>query len=135
MKLYCSNCGLQLKINRKALPKLGTIIDLVDQHECLEIPVDPSSIIVNAPSIDGIPKFVKSLNELASPLSAGNSEGRSLRPSRMTGTDDLRDRRVDQDPKAVSSAPLSVLDQIKSIGNSIPSHELKDDPSDSEMGN
>jgi hypothetical protein len=51
----------------------------------------------------------------------------------MTGTDDLRDRRFDQEPKKVSSAPPNVLDQIKQSGNSIPSHNLKDD-ADSEMG-
>jgi hypothetical protein len=137
MKLYCSNCGLQLKVTRKALPKFGTIIDLVNYHECLKTPVDPSSIIVEAPISSGDrSKFVESLNELkpsaVSPMRVGFEE--KPRRSSMTGTDDLRDRRFDQEPKILSTAPHSVLDQIKQMGNSIPSHDLKDEPTDSEMG-
>jgi hypothetical protein len=48
----------------------------------------------------------------------------------MTGTDDLRDRRFDG--KIPSTAPNSVIDQIKQMSNSIPSNDLKED--DSEMG-
>ena len=139
MKLYCANCGKQLKITRKALPKLGIIVDLVNYHECSEEPIpfeiDPS-IIIEAPPVEGKDKFVKSLNDLkGQPFKlVPRSEGSSLKPSSMTGTDDLRDRRFDQEPKIPSTAPASVLDQIKSIGNSIPSHDFKDDSTDSEMG-
>ena len=141
MKLYCENCGKRLKVIRKAIPKIGAIIDLVSYHECSEEPVPfdfNPDVIIDAAPVDGKQKFVKSLNELARPISmkvgAAHSEGKSLRPSSMTGTDDLRDRRFDPDLKTKSSAPSSVLDQIKQIGNSIPSHDLKDDTSDSEMG-
>lgn len=130
MKLYCENCGKQLNHTRKALPKVGMIVDLVSYHECSEEPtsfnLDPSAII-EAPPVEGKNKFVKSLNKLKLP------EG-SLRPSSMTGTDDLRDRRFDQETKPTTSAPLNVLDQIKQIGNSIPSHAFEDKPTDSEMG-
>jgi hypothetical protein len=113
------------------------ILDLVDQHVCLESPVNPRTIIQDAPSIDGIPKFVKSLNELKSSSEVhpmGISFEGAPRRSSMTGTDDLRDRRFDQEHKIPSTAPHSVIDQIKQMGNSIPSHELKDDSADSEMG-
>lgn len=141
MKLYCSNCGMSLKVVRKALPSLGIIVDLVTYHECAEelIPfyIDPSNILEAAP-VEGKDKFVKSLNDLAPSLAmspgTNYSEGKSLRPSSMTGTDNLRDRRFDQDSKAKSSAPPNVLDQIKSQGNSIPSHDLESGPTDSEMG-
>jgi hypothetical protein len=141
MELYCESCGKRLKLIRKALPGLGTIVNLVSYHECSEeiIPfvIDPS-MVVEAPSVEGKNKFVQSLNDLK-PTTRGrvfdavHSEGKSLRPSSMVGTDDLRDRRFDQETKLKSTAPSSVLDQIKSIGNSIPSHDLKD-TTDSEMG-
>lgn len=142
MKIYCSNCGLLLKLTRKALPKYGTVLDLVDPHTCLEVPVDPASIIIDATPIGEIPKFVSSLNDLESSRNQGMArvhkenygEGKSLRPSSMTGTNDLRDMRFDQQDKRPSTAPSSVLDQIKSMSNSIPSHEANDGPTDSEMG-
>jgi len=130
-KLHCSNCGLQLKLIRKAMPKYGTILDLVEPHKCLETPIDPHTIIVEAPILTGdCDKFVKSLNGLNLPNSDNIREPRRFS---MTGTDDLRDRRFDQ-AKTPSTAPSSVLDQIKQLGNSIPSHDLKNEPDDSEMG-
>ena len=136
MKLYCSNCGLQLKTIRKAVPKLGTILDLVEPHTCLESPVDPSTLVIVASPFEGEQKFVKSINKLGPSPFQPLSEGSERMPSRstMTGTDDLRDRRFDQEPKIPSTAPRSVIDQIKTLHNSIPSHELKDDTTDSEMG-
>jgi len=140
MKLYCANCGTPLKHIRKALPKLGVIVDLIDYHECSETPIPFD--LANFPEagkfvpIEGKDKFVKSLNDLKpTPPSrlSSNAEGKSLRPSSMTGTDDLRDRRFDkEDPK--STAPSTVLDQIKQMSGSIPAHDLKDDTTDSEMG-
>ena len=137
MKLYCANCGIQLRLIRKALPKYGTIIDLIEYHQCLEIPVDPNTVIIEAPiASEESSKFVQSLNDLKPPsaFSRGFEEGDNLRPSRMTGTDNLRDRRFDHDPEVNSTAPSSVLDQIKAMGNSIPAHDLKDDTSEAEMG-
>jgi len=139
MKLYCANCGLPLQHIRKALPKVGVIVDLVSYHECLEIPMPfyPSSFpsTLEIKPIEGKEKFVQSLNELVIPnkpiIKFEPVEGK--RP-RMTGTDDLRDRRFDQEPKATTLAPSSVIDQIRSMGNSIPLNDLKNDPTDSEMG-
>lgn len=139
MKLYCANCGMKLNRIRKAVPKHGIILDLIEVHTCLESPVDPLSVIFEAPiASSDRNKFVESLNGLkpAKPEIGRNySEKRSLRPSSMTGTDDLRDRRFDNEKEQVSStAPLSVLEQIKKMGNSIPANELKDDTTESEMG-
>lgn len=140
MKLYCSNCGLQLKIIRKAMPKFGTIIDLVEPHKCLETPIDPNTIIVEAPVFIGDrDKFVKSLNKLI-PTNIGreighsHSEGKSLRPSSMTGTDGLRDslyqlpkdHRFDPEPKPglKSTAPKTLLNIIEGIENSTPERDI-----------
>jgi len=137
MKLYCSNCGMLLQHIRKALPKLGIIVDLVSYHECLEIPMPfcPSSspATTKFKPIEGKEKFIQSLNELAIPNKPINKfePVKGKRP-RMIGTDNLRDRRFDQESKENSSAPPNIIGQIKTQGNSIPLHSFKDD-SDSEM--
>jgi hypothetical protein len=133
MKLFCANCGLQLRTIRKAVPKYGTILDLVEPHTCLETPVDPTTVLIEAPiSTEDRNKFVESLNGLKPPASPLGSIDRAPRRPSMTGTDDLRDRRFDG--KVPSIAPSSVLDQIKSMSNSIPAHDIKDATTDSEMG-
>ncbi len=135
MKLYCENCGMPLHHTRKAVQKLGIIVELVSYHECTEIPVPFD--ISNFPDagefkpFEGKDKFVKSLNELVprplnkkeAPKGMDPSFFSKKRPT-MTGTDDLHDRRFEQDEK--STAPSGVIDQIKSISNSIPEHDLKD---------
>jgi hypothetical protein len=109
----------------------------------LETPVDPSTLDLAAPLPPGeVDKFVQSLNGLKpSGTETGRSfhgksnisEGESIRPSRMIGTDNLRDRRFEHD-EVTTTAPSSVLDQIKAMSNSLPAHDIKDDGSDSEMG-
>jgi len=133
MKPYCANCGKALHLIRKAIPSKGIIVDLIEYHECSETPVpfDLSNLPDAQPfvPVEGKDKFVKSLNDLKPPQAAGLRDVR--RPS-MTGTDDLRDRRFDQDNKAKTTAPLSVIDQIKAMQNTSPAHEL-DEKSESEM--
>ena len=135
---YCENCGMPLNITRKALPKFGVIVELVSYHECPEEPVpfditnfpDPGEFV----PVEGKQKFVQSLNGLKpSVVQRGFEEGSNLRPSRMTGTDNLRDMRFGND-EIKSTAPSSVLDQIKAMSNSIPERELREEPTDSEMG-
>jgi len=75
------------------------------------------------------------LNELAVPNKPINKfEPVEGKRSRMIGTDNLRDRRFDQESKENSSAPPNIIGQIKIQENSTPSHSFKDD-SDSEMEN
>ncbi len=144
-RFYCANCGKQLSITRKALPKFGTIVDLVQYHECSEEPIpfeiDPTEIVKFVP-VEGKDKFVNKLNELKPPgfpVGIGPEIGNLPRRSSMTGTDDLRDRRFEhgQDDVVKSTAPVNVLDQIRGMHPSAPAHELKseDEPggTDSEM--
>lgn len=139
MKLYCANCGKSLQLTRKALPKLGVIVDLVSVHECSETPIPfdlaAFSDVIKPIPIEGNNKFVESLNKLepSKPMMEKIKPIEGKR-SRMTGTDDLRDRRFDQDKKQTTAAPLGVLDQIKQMSNSIPARDLVDDSTDSEMG-
>ena len=138
MKLYCANCGKPLQHIRKALPKIGVIVDVVSYHECAEVPIPFD--IANFPDaekfvpIEGKEEYISILNSLepSEPFIV-NPNSVEERGPRITGTDALRDHRYDRGEKRTSAAPNSVIDQIRSMGNSIPSHDLKDDTTDSEM--
>jgi|GEM_PF-1258206 len=134
MKLYCSNCGTPLQIIRKALPKLGLIVNLVSYHECS---AEPLAIdFSNLPEagefvpIEGKQKFVQSLNALepSRTMKAVSSDKGMAVGRRFSGvgTDDLRDRRFDQDSKVKSTAPASIAEQISLMSNSIPANEVRD---------
>lgn len=114
--IYCSECGQKLPIIHKALKGYGRIIDLVSPHECLDEPTDldltPTEVPIKK-DIEG--KFVQKLND--------------LRPPRAS-TADLRDRR--KEPEVKTSAPASVLNQIKNIHNSSPENDLGEGPEGSE---
>jgi len=151
MKLFCANCGKPLQLTRKALPKLGTIVDLVNYHECSETPIPFDLNGVPDKPMSGYDKFIQTLNALepsrpSDPLQTpkfNNSQeaksGGQLRGFGGVGTDDLRDRRFDAEPAIKSTAPQSIADQIKAMSNSIPVHDLKgieegETTTDSEMG-
>jgi len=113
---FCSNCGLRLNIYRKALPKYGRIVDLIEPHECTEESVEfdltPTDVPKFKPSEKGN-KFVKKLNELSPP----NFPNPNL---------DLRDRRPSDQVK--STAPESILANIKGMSNTTPANDISNEP-------
>lgn len=98
--VYCAACGTKLPIMRKALPKFGAIIDIVQVHTCPDSPIEFDLKPVDVP-IFVTGKFVQKLNELQPPP----------KPLGMIGTDDLKDRRAPEHIK--SSAPSSLLDSMR----------------------
>lgn len=112
--VYCSQCGLKSNVGRKAIPGYGRIIDLVDPHVCLEVPADLDLTPTEIPHETGDREFVSKLNKLEKP--GGVS------------TLDLRDRRLGTDVK--TTAPISVLDNLKSLGNSIPEGDINVEPAE-----
>ena len=111
---FCANCGMRLNVYRKALPKYGRILDLVDPHECTDEPMELDLTPIDIPlpmSDEKDNKFVKKLNKLSPPP--------SFVPDR-----DLKDRRPSDQVK--SSAPESLLANIKDMRNTIPSGPLMD---------
>ena len=117
MKLFCANCGLPLHHYRKALKDIGAIIDLIDYHQCVEVPIpfDIKNFPDAAPfiPIEGKEEFAKVLNVAKKQLQP------TTRPQK---DEELCDRRFEND-KIKNSAPITVLDQIKSMTNSIPVHK------------
>lgn len=94
--VHCSQCGKELLITRKALPKYGRVINLIDPHECGEV-VEPDWPIVSVPlPPSGGKKFVKKLNELQPPP-------KDLRPL------------PEIEPKVVSTVPETILDHLKKL--------------------
>ena len=54
---YCAACGKELKVFRKAIPKKGIVLDLVEPHEC-----DPEKIVGD---YEFLPKEVKKKDQLS----------------------------------------------------------------------
>jgi hypothetical protein len=115
-KLYCANCGMELSVIRKAIPRLRTIVDLVESHDCERGPgtIDELEklkdlVPINKPrqsqsEVDELFnsfKIVKNLNDLNTPASG--------LPGEASG--DKRDKKFLREE--VSSAPSGILSQIK----------------------
>ncbi len=110
--LFCANCGTRLLVFRKALPQFNTIVDMVEQHECPEEPVElnlkPNKAHVFTQQPKG--KFAKKLEDLQPtprfPIPTLDEAG-------------LKDRRPTKDvienPDPLTPAPKGALDLIKGL--------------------
>jgi len=110
--VYCANCGKRLNVKRKALPAYGKIIDIVEYHECSDEPAEIDLTPVDIPrfnEVEGRNKFVQKLNDLPQPTPNIG----------QISTDELKDRRP-----ATSTAPRSLLEQVRSMSNTTPEHDL-----------
>lgn len=116
---YCSNCGFRLTIHKKALPKYGRIVDLIEPHECSEEPHEFDLAPTNVPTYqpeEKNNKFVKKLNGLSPPSSEFTN---------FPAIDiNFKDRRPADQVK--STAPESLLTHMKDAINTSPAHELTD---------
>ena len=115
-KVYCENCGTCLSISRKAMPRYGTIIDLVEYHECPPEPVPFELEPAPAPAFvkEGKKKFVQKLNDL-SPRTQGMA----------TVHEQNYDKRSKDNVK--SSAPSSVIEQMMRMRTTSPEADLSPD--------
>ena len=140
--VYCANCGTRLNVLRKALPKYAKIIDIVEYHECPNESVEIDLTPVDIPPFDiqkekGKNKFVQKLNDLQ-PSKHFDIQGTEI--GRVVGgasigalsTADLRDRRKSEEVKSDidSTAPNSVLGQLKSMQNTTPANDISKEPKD-----
>lgn len=118
-QFFCANCGTQLTLTRKALPKFGRIVDLIEYHECLEDPIELDLTPVDNPPIVDEEKraFADSLEDLQSKAVVG-----------QLGTDNFKDRRPSEQVK--STAPGDLLSQMQSMTPSQPENDISEEPSD-----
>jgi hypothetical protein len=128
--VYCSECGKKIEVMRKALPKFGAIIDIIEPHECSEEPIELDLKQTAIPTFDTSPKkgkFVQKLNDL-SPSKVNQGIVGSI------SSEDLRDRRFESEEKKVekSTAPKSVLEMIKEFDNTSSDATIEEDPGSEE---
>ena len=135
--VYCSQCGTRLTILRKALPKFGRIINLVDPHVCLAEPIEYDLTPIDIPVFE---VTVKEGEEIPHGLRLGpfrddgysNKSVQKLnkRQPPSIGTDDLKDRRKVEDVKSEvsSTAPRTLLDSIKVMHNTTPARDRGNEP-------
>lgn len=115
---YCAECGVKLKVFRKALAGYGRIIELVEPHVCLPEPVEfdltPSEVPMSEPNPEH--KFVKKLNNLPKhPVITGPLD---RRPKEFIKKEDG------------SSAPKSLLNMISNIPHVEPAGDPSEEPED-----
>jgi len=122
--VYCSNCGLQLLITRKALPKYNTIIELIDPHECLEEPVEFKPRLNPVPTYKPSQpkgKFAKQLEDMSPsrpfPLLEEDAEG----PGDRRPTDQIKG-------DITTTAPRGILDHVKTAVPEEPGKEEQLEP-------
>jgi len=118
--IHCAECGLELLLLRKALK--GKVYDLIEPHACAEInnPIPGSGFVpVSKPHpimMDEHFKsfqFVQKINDLNAKSTMDKRPAESLRKELKT-----------------SSAPPNILNQIKTMQNSIPASDISEEPSD-----
>jgi hypothetical protein len=108
--IYCSNCGFKIQVFRKAIPSSGIIIDMIEPHECYPEPIELDLKPVQIPQFEQkAPK-----GKLVTKLEDLSQSKHFPRPSELEDRE-LKDRRFDRRPASeTSSAPISLLEQIKS---------------------
>lgn len=127
--VYCANCGTRLNIARKALPKFGKIIEIVEYHECTDEPVDFDLTPVNIPTFGMTPgkdKFVQKINDLS-------PQAVAMRAHDMD--EELRDRRFEDktsDGQVKTTAPQSILGMIDKMIPTESERELIEEEGDEE---
>ena len=104
--VYCANCGMKLPIFKKAVPSSRIVIEMVEQHERPEKPIEldlkPISVpVLDSPRARGM--FSDRFEKLTPKSIIEPQEGQE-------DTGELRDRRFD----SKSTAPSSVVEQVKS---------------------
>ena len=109
--IYCSACGHKSLVHRKALPNYGKIIDVIEPHVCTEEvqELDLKPMEVRTQPLKGSNKFVDYLNE--------------LKPKVKDIFEPTGDKRSKEFIK--SSAPESIISNLKSLQNLTPSRDVK----------
>ena len=109
--IYCSACGHKSLVHRKALPNFGKIIDVIEPHVCTEEvqELDLKPMEVPTQPLKGSNKFVDYLNE--------------LKPKVKDIFEPTGDKRSKEFIK--SSAPESIISNLKSLQNLTPSRDVK----------
>ena len=110
--IYCSACGHKSLVYRKALPNFGRIIDITEPHVCTEevqeLDLKPMEV-PNQPIKNENNKFIEKINE--------------LNPKPKNVFEPTGDKRPKEFIK--SSAPESIISNLKSLQNLTPSRDVK----------
>ena len=121
--VYCAKCGKALPIYRKALPQFGRIIEIVEPHKCGTKVEEPDfGTPIGIPTKMNIEKeenkFVRKLNDL------------TPAPLRLNEPGDKRDKKFLREEVITSTAPASLMKNIKNLTNMAPKATIEDPESE-----
>ena len=112
-QIFCSKCNTQVLVTLRALKQFGVIIGTINPHTCPEVPLELPFQAVNMPT------FV---------MEKSDQKSIKLRPS--IGTDTLGDRRSAEHIKpSDSTAPFTLLRQMRDLHNTTPANDPGKEPS------
>jgi len=112
-QIFCSKCNTQILVTLHALKQFGVIIGTIDPHTCPEVPLELPFQAVTIPIFGSEKSDQKSIK---------------LRPS--IGTDTLSDRRNAEHTKpSDSTAPFTLLQQMRDLHNTTPANDPGKEPS------
>jgi hypothetical protein len=111
-QIFCSKCNTQILVTLRALKQFGVVIGTVDPHTCPEVPLELPFQSVSVPTF-GSEKSVQNLNK----------------PHPSIDTSTLGDRRSAEHIKPMdSTAPFTLLQQMRDLHNSTPANDPGKEP-------
>ena len=112
-QIFCSKCNTQILVTLRALKQFGVVIGTVDPHICPSVPLELPFQAVNIPI-----------------FGSGKSDQKSIKLRPSIGTDTLGDRRSIEHTKPVdSTAPFTLLQQMRDLHNTTPANDPGKEPS------
>ena len=112
---YCSVCGIELVYSRKAVPKKGLVLDLIQPHECEGYSV--RSNVDEKPTVEDVLRDTKDVQKIVEK----EVEGTGF--FRRNFNSNLSDKREEV---RTSTAPRSLLENIHGMQNLESEDELED---------
>jgi len=127
-KYHCANCGIELKVVRKAIPHKRMIMNFVEPHTCdIEEGVKKLEEFKKADKKTNVDKFFDDFL-FVSKLNKATAEHEDV----IKESGDKRDKKHLREELVTSSAPLNILDRVASSINTTPAHDTMEEPEDVE---
>lgn len=129
-QVFCAKCGTELYFAIKALPKQQMTITVVEPHKCSKDTKanpfkDTNNELILKPKNES-----KDLDKMFEGFEFSKSlGGKDSIPTTTIfdkGDGDKRDKDLLFDNRTKSTAPTGILNNLKSLGNSVPENDLEE---------
>ena len=126
-KYYCAKCGTELAVKAKAIPRAGTVVHLVQPHDCTE---DASEETMQSLGLDKEQPSVAEelrINEMFKGFDFVQKLNKATEVETPSEPGDLRPKSSRREELVTSTAPEGALGAAKSPPPSTPEREELDE--------